>query len=277
MACSFCYTGKMGLLSSLSTEHIVGQFILARRYLRDVGDPTPLRHAVLMGQGEPMDNLDAVLPALKVLTGNYDGAQGLGMSPHHVTVSTVGLVPEMGIFMESTRGRHTLAVSIHAGTEVTRRVIVPTSQRYRLDDICSFLATHFPRAGKSKKNFCVIEYTMLRGVNDSAEEAVALAARLRPIWCVVNLIVYNTHIGASFQASLPETVTAFVGVLRGEGLKVTVRESRGDDAMAACGQLGDLAMAAEKRKRKIGDGDGGGDVDDSQKAEVVEVVETTNT
>ncbi|KAL4549249.1 hypothetical protein Ndes2526B_g04280 [Nannochloris sp. 'desiccata'] len=174
MACQFCYTGRMGLL-------------------------------VFMGMGEPMDNLDAVLPAIEIMTEPL----GLHLSYNKVCVSTVGLVEQIKKFAKSTKA--VLAVSLHAATDQVRNSIVPVNKRYPLAELIGLLEELFPKnkAANRHGNHVCIEYTMLGGVNDRREDAEALIQLLRNVRCKINLIVFNPHDGTPFAPSSSENVAAF--------------------------------------------------------------------
>ena len=168
-------------------------------------------------------------------------------SERKITVSTVGLVPEMRRFVAETDAQ--LAVSLHATTESQRQSIVPQNSKHGLHEIVGALEELFPlgMTSGSHGRHVLIEYVMLRGVNDAEEDAERLAGLLAYVECKVNLIVFNTFEGAPFGPSNVEEVRAFRAILVKSGLVCTVRDSRGDDKMAACGQLG-----LGKRRRKKG-------------------------
>lgn len=247
MNCQFCYTGRMGLQGNLTPGQIVEQMVAARRLLweEDVAAGaarhiTPVTNVVYMGMGEPMHNLDAVLPSVEILC----HPMGLHLSAAKITVSTVGLLPEMRRFVASSRA--VLAVSLHATTDEVRDWVCPINRRYPLAELISMLEELFPRHDKS--GHVLIEYTMLRGVNDALEDAARLLALTARVRCKVNLIVFNPHPGSPFQPSTPEQVQAFRSALIQGGHVATVRNSRGDDEMAACGQLGSFDPAAERQR-----------------------------
>ncbi|KAG1668029.1 hypothetical protein FOA52_006562 [Chlamydomonas sp. UWO 241] len=218
MNCQFCYTGRMGLLGNLTAAQIVEQVVAARRYMALEGDDTPLTNLVFMGMGEPLHNADAVCAAIAIMTDHL----GLHMSHNKITVSTVGLVPEIRAFAAAgTRAQ--LAVSLHATTDEA-------------------LTELFPR-GNEEGRSVLIEYLMLAGINDTEGDAVRLLALLEPIQCKVNLILFNPHAGTRFMPSKTEDYLAFRSTLIQGGRVCTIRDSRGDDEMAACGQLGDVTAA----------------------------------
>ena len=190
-----------------------------------------------------MDNLEAVLPSLDILLHPL----GLHLSHNKVTVSTVGLVPAMRRFAAASRA--VLAVSLHGTTDEGRGAVVPVNRRHPLGELVGALEELFPKAAPPAGgpaawrhgHHVLIEYTMLRGVNDSAEDAARLLALTARIRCKINLIEFNPHEGTLFEASTPKALAAFRDVLIQGGCVATVRASRGDDKMAACGQLGSAA------------------------------------
>lgn len=244
--CQFCYTGRMGLKQNLSAAQIVEQVIIAKRLLaEDAGAVTArdrqlsslqVTNVVFMGMGEPLDNLAAVLSAVNIMC----HPEGLQLSTRKVTVSTVGLVKEMRLFVQQSRAQ--LAVSLHATTDEVRDWLCPINRRWDLASLLNGLMQDFPRDFKSfaasSRRFVLIEYVMLQDINDSLEDAERLVNILHPIDCKVNLILFNTHQGSLFQPSTTEAVSAFRSVLIQAGRVCTVRDSRGDEEMAACGQLG---------------------------------------
>lgn len=153
-------------------------------------------------------------------------------------MSTVGLVPELQRF-EASSCQAQLAVSLHATSDEVRDWIVPVNRRHKLVDLMGVLAQHCPRAAGSKGRRVLIEYTMLAGVNDTPEDAERLLTLLEPVNAKVNLIQFNPYAGTRFQPSSLDTMLAFRSILVAAGRVCTIRASRGDDQMAACGQLGD--------------------------------------
>lgn len=234
MGCSFCATGTMGLLGDLTAGEIVEQLVHAQRR-------APIRNVVFMGMGEPLNNYEAVMRAVRSMTGRC-----FGLSLNHITISTVGVVPRMLSLARDAPGVN-LALSLHAPTQELRQRIVPAARAYKLDRLVAALDAYLLASNKS----VLVEYVMLAGVNDSGAEAHALGALLAPRKVVVNLIPYNpTDVSAEFRSSSPHDVTAFQRVLREQyGLHATVRQEKGQDIGGACGQLvllssGPLAAAA---------------------------------
>ena len=223
--CAFCATALMGLKRSLSAGEIVDQVMEARRSL---AADKRITHVVLMGMGEPLANYDQTLKAVKIMS---DADWGIGISPRRITLSTVGLVPQMKKLMEETHVN--LAVSLHATTDEIRSQLMPVNRKYPLAELIECCRS-LPLPKRRRITF---EYVMLRGVNHSPEDARRLSALLNGIRAKINLIPFNPHPGSLFQRPTEEETLRFQNDLRGRGHQVNVREPRGDDIQAACGQL----------------------------------------
>lgn len=246
MNCQFCFTGRMGLRAQLSTAQIVEQVVEAMRLasqeskaaalgLQGAAPLPPITNIVFMGMGEPLHNLSAVMSAVDILCDNT----GLQFSHNKVTVSTVGLVPQLRHFVENSPAQ--LAVSLHATTDEVRKQIVPVNRKWPLQSLIGTLRDLFPvNKAKSHARHVLIEYVMLRDVNDSLEDAHRLVALMHNIECKINLIMFNPHEGTRFTASSMDQVEAFRNIIMQAQRVCTIRDSRGDDEMAACGQLGSL-------------------------------------
>ncbi len=228
MGCTFCATARIGLKRHLRVEEIVGQVVLAQEAAaRFEPEARALTNIVFMGMGEPLHNLDALLPAIDILTSPW----GLGISSRRITVSTVGLVPEMRRLLESTKV--SLAVSLGATTEEKRRELMPVTRKYSLAQLLEACRT-LPLPRRKRITF---EYTLLDGENDSDEDARRLVALLHGIRAKVNLIYWNPFPGADYVRVSQERTHGFQRVLLDHGIAASVRESRGPDIAAACGQL----------------------------------------
>jgi 23S rRNA (adenine2503-C2)-methyltransferase len=226
--CAFCSTGKQGFNRNLSTAEIVGQLWLANRAI-----DTRISNVVMMGMGEPLLNLDNVLPALRLMLD--DNAYGL--SRRRVTVSTAGVVPGMDRLRDECPVA--LAVSLHAPNDALRDRLVPLNRKYPLRELLAACNRYLEKA---PRDFVTFEYVMLEGVNDSDAEARELAAMAARVRCKYNLIPFNPFPRSEFRRSSPERIRAFAAILQGAGVTVTTRKTRGDDIAAACGQLaGDVA------------------------------------
>ncbi|ONI30499.1 hypothetical protein PRUPE_1G254200 [Prunus persica] len=227
MNCQFCYTGRMGLRRHLTAAEIVEQAVFARCLLtNEVGDIT---NVVFMGMGEPLQNIDNVLKATDIML--HD--QGLHFSPRKITVSTSGLVPQLRRFLKASNCA--LAVSLNATTDEVRNWIMPINRKYNIGLLLQTLREEL----RFKNNYKVLfEYVMLAGVNDSIEDARRLADLVRGIPCKINLLSFNPHGGSQFRPTSDEKMIEFRNLLAEAGCVVFLRSSRGDDQMAACGQLG---------------------------------------
>ncbi|AQK96951.1 Radical SAM superfamily protein [Zea mays] len=229
MNCQFCFTGRMGLRKHLSTAEIVEQAVFARRLFSD--ELGSINNVVFMGMGEPFHNIDNVIKASAIMVDE----QGLHFSPRKVTVSTSGLVPQLKRFLQESNC--SLAVSLNATTdEVVRNWIMPINRKYNLNLL---LGTLREELNLRQKQIVLFEYVMLSGVNDSMDDAKRLIELVQGIPCKINLISFNPHGGSQFKPTPDDKIIEFRNVLIQGGLTVFVRLSRGDDQMAACGQLGE--------------------------------------
>lgn len=233
MGCPFCATGQGGLTRNLSTAEIVEQVMAGARSLargQVAGGPGKVSNIVLMGMGEPLANYNNVIKALRILVA--PNPEGLDIPRRGVTVSTVGLVPR--IRQLATEGLpFTLALSLHAPDDELRDELVPINNRYPIAEV---LDATWEYASKTKRRVS-IEYAMMRGINDQPERAALLAQLLQGKLVHVNLIPLNPTPGSKWTASKPEDEAAFVSILERHGVAVTVRDTRGQEIDAACGQL----------------------------------------
>ncbi len=234
--CRFCATGMQGFSRNLSTAEIIGQLWMAEHALRPpaaggaAGDTASraISNVVLMGMGEPLQNYDAVLPALRLMLDD----DAYGLSRRRVTVSTSGMVPMMDKLARDCPVA--LAVSLHAPTDALRSELVPLNRKYPLGELlaaCRRYLAHSPR------DFITFEYVLLAGVNDADRQARELVHRLADVSCKVNLIPFNPFAGSKLRRPDAQRVRDFAAVLAEGGLVTTVRRTRGDDIDAACGQL----------------------------------------
>jgi 23S rRNA (adenine2503-C2)-methyltransferase len=239
LGCAFCATAVLGLKRNLSAAEIVEQVTEAARAL---SAEQRITHIVLMGMGEPLANYAQVVRALEILT---DGDWGLGISPRRVTLSTVGLVPQIQKLMEETRVN--LAISLHAPNDELRGQLMPINRKYPLKQVLDCCrALPLPRRKR-----ITFEYVLLRGVNDSETDARQLATLLRGIPSKVNVIPFNPHPGSKYTRPADWETARFQMALCDAGVQVNVRRPRGEDIQAACGQLQGEAVDAMARHERI--------------------------
>jgi 23S rRNA (adenine2503-C2)-methyltransferase len=241
--CAFCSTGKQGFNRNLSTGEIIGQLWLANNLLREKKEARVISNVVMMGMGEPMLNLDNVIPALRLMLD--DNAYGL--SRRRVTVSTAGVIPGMDRLRDECPVA--LAISLHAPNDALRDQLVPVNRKYPLRELIAACNRYLDKA---PRDFVTFEYVMLDGVNDSLEHARELAALSRRVRCKYNLIPFNPFPNSEFRRSDAERIRRFAEVLASAGVTVTTRKTRGDDIAAACGQLaGDVADRTRRSARRV--------------------------
>ena len=223
MGCGFCMTATMGLVRNLTPGEIVDQ---VHRVNRDLGD-RPLTNLVFMGMGEPLHNYANLMKALELL----QSEDGLNLSHRRITVSTSGLVPNIARFGDETQVK--LAVSLNATTDEQRAKLMPVDRKWNIASLLDAIR-RFPSKQGRRVTF---EYVLLRGVNDTDEDAARLAALLRGMPVKVNLIPYNENPGLGFGDPGAERLAAFRRVLADRDIPAMVRKNRGRDISAACGQL----------------------------------------
>ena len=226
MACSFCASGRRGLVRGLASEEVVAQLMLARDYL-EPGEV--LQNIVFMGMGEPLQHYDRTARVLRL----WSHELGTDLSLRRITVSTVGLVPGIRRLGEDFGGKVGLAISLHAPDDATRGRIVPINRQYPVQALMEALRA-YPLPTRRR---ITIEYTLIRGINDSPTQARDLVRLLAGLRVKINLIPMNPVAGSEHVGASPEGVEAFREVLAAAGLSCFVRTRRGDDVAAACGQL----------------------------------------
>ncbi|MBK5933921.1 23S rRNA m(2)A-2503 methyltransferase [Rhodovulum imhoffii] len=250
LTCTFCHTGTQRLVRNLTAAEIVGQIMIARD---DLGEwPEPGRHpkdetrlvsnVVLMGMGEPLYNFDAVRDAMRI---TMDG-EGLSLSRRRITLSTSGVVPE--IARTATEIGCMLAVSLHATTDTLRNQIVPINRKYNLEKLFEALRA-YPKLSNSER--ITFEYVMLKDINDSDEDARRLVRLIAGIPAKINLIPFNEWPGAPYKRSGWERIEAFADIVYKAGYASPIRTPRGEDIMAACGQLKSATERARKTRFEI--------------------------
>jgi 23S rRNA (adenine2503-C2)-methyltransferase len=226
MGCVFCASGQAGLKRGLGAHEVVSQFILARRHL-DEGER--IKNIVFMGMGEPLHHYAETAQAIRLLTHPL----GIGLSPRRITVSTVGLISGIQKLGEDFAGKIGLAISLHASDGPTRSRIVPMNESQPMAELIEALR----RYPLPKRRRITIEYTLIDGVNDQVAHARQLVAMLRGLPIKVNLIPMNPIQASQLHAPKPEAVEAFRRELALLRVSCSVRQTRGDDVDAACGQL----------------------------------------
>jgi len=240
--CSFCSTGKQGFNGNLDAADIIGQVWLANRELAERGES--VTNVVLMGMGEPLLNFDNVLIATNLMMDDL----AFGLSKRRVTVSTAGVVP--GIYKLAEHTDLSLAISLHAPTDALRDELVPINRKYPIAELLA--ACRHYLAGLGEKRSLTMEYTLLKGVNDSLEHARELAALLRDVRCKINLIPFNPFPASGYERPDMESVRAFQTLLLNAGYATMLRTTRGDDINAACGQLvGQVQDRTRRQERYI--------------------------
>lgn len=220
MGCLFCMTGKQGFQGNLTTGEIINQ-------VQSLPEFEKLTNIVYMGMGEPMDNVEAVLNSIEIMTSPW----GYEWSPKRITVSTIGIIPAMNTFLERSQAH--LAVSLHSPFDDERREIMPIQNVYPITQVISEIRRW--QLGRQRR--VSFEYIMFKGVNDTPRHANELVRLLHGIKCRVNLIRFHAIPDTPLEGTSPENMVTFQNHLKAKGLTVTIRASRGEDIFAACGLL----------------------------------------
>jgi 23S rRNA (adenine2503-C2)-methyltransferase len=249
LTCSFCHTGTQKLVRNLTAAEIIGQVMVARD---DLGEwPVPgtiteaprlLSNIVLMGMGEPLYNFENVRDAMKIAM----DPEGIQLSRRRITLSTSGVVPEIARTAEEIGCQ--LAVSFHATTDEVRNTLVPINKRWNIAELIEALRV-YPKVSNSER--ITFEYVMLDGVNDSDADAYRLIELIRGIPAKINLIPFNEWPGAPYKRSSNNRIRAFSEIVYKAGYASPVRKPRGEDIMAACGQLKSATERARKSRKQI--------------------------
>ncbi len=227
MGCHFCMTSRLGLNSSLTSNQIVNQ-------VASIPEADKLTNIVYMGMGEPMDNIDAVLDSLAIMTSDW----GYAWSPTRITVSTVGVIPAMKRFLDESKAH--LAVSLHNAISAERLKMMPVENKYPIAQVIELLKKY----DFSHQRRVSFEYIVFKGLNDSPAHLKALVRMLGPLSCRVNLIRFHTIPNSEFIGADQQTMVNFRDTLTRHGIITTIRASRGEDIQAACGLL-----AGEKKEQ----------------------------
>lgn len=229
MGCRFCVTGSNGFRGNLTASEILNQVF-------SIPEFSDLSNIVYMGMGEPFDNYEAVMQSIKVITAEW----GLAWSPHRITVSTVGLLPGIERFLRESECH--LAISLHNPVAEERATIMPMQKTYPIADTLQLLKT-CDWSGQRRLSF---EYTVFAGLNDDKRHADVLVGLIGHLRCRVNLIRFHASPGMSFRAPTGETMQRFMDYLCARGIRCTIRASRGEDIMAACGLLAGVKSGQTK-------------------------------
>ena len=247
LTCSFCHTGTQKLVRNLTAGEIVGQILVARDDLEDWGhkdaeDRRRISNIVLMGMGEPLYNTDNVRDAMKIA---MDG-EGISLSRRRITLSTSGIVPEIARAGDEIGCM--LAISFHATTDEVRDKLVPINRKYNIETLIQ-ACRDYPRLSNAER--ITFEYVMLKDVNDSDADAKRLVQLIAGIPAKINLIPFNPWPGAPYERSDWDRIEAFAEIVNRAGYASPIRTPRGEDIMAACGQLKSATERARKSRAQI--------------------------
>ncbi|MFN3234285.1 MAG: 23S rRNA (adenine(2503)-C(2))-methyltransferase RlmN [Gammaproteobacteria bacterium] len=221
--CTFCFTAQSGFNRNLTVAEIIGQVWVATHSL-----DRPITNVVMMGMGEPLLNFDNVIAAMDIMMDDY----GYNISKHRLTLSTSGVVPDMYRLAEKTNV--SLAVSLHAPNDELRTELVPINKKYPIKELMQACKHYFK---DEPRRSIVMEYVMLKGINDHPKHARQLIKILSDVRAKVNLIPFNTFKGTQYECSDIETIDIFRDILMKAGIQTNTRKTRGEDIDAACGQL----------------------------------------
>lgn len=223
MGCKFCESGRLKKVRNLDASEMVMQILLV---MEDIGDR--ITHIVIMGIGEPFDNYDNVMNFVRII----NHPKGIGIGSRHITISTCGIVPKIYEFMKED-GQVNLAISLHAPNNSIRDNIMPINRVYRIEDVMEAIRVYIEKTNRR----VTFEYILLKGLNDSAENAKELAKLIRGMNAYVNLIPYNETENLDFKRSSKDSIMRFYDILKKEKISVTIRKEFGGNIDAACGQL----------------------------------------
>ena len=249
LTCSFCHTGTQKLVRNLTTAEIIGQVLVARDDLGEWPEPGApknetrlLSNIVLMGMGEPLYNFDNVRDAMKIAM----DPEGISLSRRRITLSTSGVVPEIAKTAQEIGCQ--LAISFHATTDEVRDKLVPINKKWNITELLDALRT-YPKVSNSER--ITFEYVMLKDVNDTDADARRLVKLIKGIPAKINLIPFNEWPGSPYERSDWSRIEAFADIIYKAGYASPIRTPRGEDIMAACGQLKSATERARKSKKAI--------------------------
>ncbi|MGE5196306.1 MAG: 23S rRNA (adenine(2503)-C(2))-methyltransferase RlmN [Anaerolineae bacterium] len=237
MGCAFCETGRMGLIRHLRAKEIVAQLFYARFCLKQ-----PVRNIVFMGMGEPLDNFEEVIQAIRI----FAEPKGFGFGLRHITLSTSGDVPAIYRFIEEASPAVNLAVSVNAPNDEIRNRLMPVNRRWDMQALKEAMQVYCSRLQRE----ILIEYVLIKDVNDSKACAEQLADYLKGINVKVNLIAYNPQSKDRFSPPSFQAIEEFLRCLRERGIQALLRYPKGQGIMAACGQLGNVKLRGELSRKK---------------------------
>ena len=251
LECTFCSTAQQGFNRNLSVAEIIGQVwrVATTIGLSNDSAKRPITNVVMMGMGEPLLNLKNVVPAMDLMLDDL----AFGLSKRRVTLSTSGVVPALDMLGDQIDVA--LAISLHAPDDTLRDEIVPINKKYPIQEFLAGVRRYLAKSNANQGKVTV-EYVMLNGINDSTDQAHALAKVLADTPSKINLIPFNPYPGSPYSRSSNSRIDRFAKVLSSYGLMVVVRKTRGDDIDAACGQLvGDVVDRTKRMLKKQMKGD----------------------
>lgn len=230
VGCPFCATGLSGFRRNLSPGEIADQYLLMQRkleqgFLKDFTSHQRIRQVVFMGMGEPLLNYDSLIKSIRLLNNE------IGIGLRHITISTSGVIPKIYQLMKEPR-KYNLAISLHSVLKEKRDKLVPINKKYTVEKLLQAAKDY---ANQTKRRI-TFEYTLLKNINSDEKDAHALAERLKGIHCHINLIAYNP-VDSPYSAPDTTTISQFKAILENTGFPVTLRQTHGQEEMAACGQL----------------------------------------
>lgn len=241
LQCRFCHTAQQGFQRNLTAAEIIGQLWQVAQH-RKQSSSSPITNIVFMGMGEPLLNLESVIPALRIMLDDW----AYGLSKRRVTVSTSGVVPGIDSLREAVDV--SLALSLHAPTDDLRTQLVPLNKKYPIDTVLAACRRYLDG---EKRRQVTMEYVMLKEVNDQPEHARALRDLLKGIQAKVNLIPFNPFPGTIYERSDPQAILRFQTCLREGGMMAFIRKTRGDAISAACGQLAGEVQDRTRRSQRV--------------------------